>query len=248
MREVSIVIFTQGKTPTSRRIAAAIAVRLKPESLVVVEGSLGLFVTVTNPNPTSGGSERVSDAPTPQDYDALSDRLMASLWLTVLEEAQSGFSSDDIILNTEPREVTILEETFTPNEPQPTSTLSLLQRVEFDLLIVMRQTIEEMVTATLDATLPRDYLPIKDTLEIILITTPEFQEDDSVTWEIKAQRQIFTTEDKQEVIRQARGMEIGRAQQFIFEALELQSPPEITVSPPWWAWLPFLEMRITTNQ
>jgi hypothetical protein len=220
---------------------------LPAESLIVVEGSLGLYVSVTNPSPTVGGSDRVSAAPTSEDYDTLAARLLSALWETALEEAQAGLNPNDIILNTVPREVSILEETYSPSEPQPSSNLSLLQRVEFNLFVVSWHTFEEMITTTLDATLPEGFSPIQDSLEITPLSTPQFQEDNTVVWKIQAEREIFILEKSDVAIHGIRGMRIEEAKNHLAQILPLKSTPEIQVSPSWWFWLPFLEMRINVH-
>jgi hypothetical protein len=218
---------------------------LPADSLIVVEGSLGLYVSVTNPSPTTRGSERVSAAPTPEDYDSLSAQLLASLWETAFAEAQSGLAPNDIILNTSPREVTILEETFSPSEPQPSAHLSLLQRVEFDFLVISWQIFQEMINTTLNATLPTGFTPLDDTLTITPRSIPEFKEDNTVIWEVTAQREIYTLDNITEIIQSVRGKRISKAVELISQNLSLDgSAPEIKITPSWWPWLPFHEMRI----
>jgi hypothetical protein len=220
---------------------------LPAESLIVVEGSLGLYVSVTNPSPTTGGSDRINAAPTSDDYDALAENLLDALWETALEEARGELDSRDIILNTTPKEVNILEETFTPSEPQPSPRLSLLQRVEFKLLVVSWKTFEEMINLTLDATLSEGVSPLPDTVKITSLSTPEFQDDNTAVWEIHAEREIFRLENTQEAIQVIRGMKIDQAINYLDQRLSLKSQPDIHVNPSWWPWMPFLEMRITVH-
>jgi hypothetical protein len=220
---------------------------LPEESLIVVEGSLGLYVSVTNPSPTTGGSDRISAAPTSEDYDALADALLNALWETALEEARVKLDPRDIILNESPREATILEETFTPPEPQPSTTLSLLQRVEFNLYVVSWQIFEEMINMTLDATLPKGVSPLRDTLTITPLSSPVFQNDNLIVWKIHAEREVFTLENTNAALHEIRGMKINRAIIYLDQTLPLKSPPEILVTPSWWPWIPFLDMQIVVH-
>ncbi len=217
---------------------------LPTDSLIVVEGSLGLYVSATNPEPTTGGSERISAAPTPEDYDSLSALLLAALWETALSEAQAGLAPNDIILNTSPNEVSILEETFSPSEPQPTITLSLLQRAEFDFIIVSWQIFQEMINSILNATLPSGFTPLQGTLIMSPLSTPEFKEDNTAIWEVKTQREVYTLGNISESIRGVRGNNISDVYKSLSETLSLEIPPEIDTTPSWWPWLPFTEMRI----
>jgi hypothetical protein len=217
---------------------------LLPDSLVVIEGNLALSLTATNPEPTTGGGEHISSAPSAEDYDTLSTRLLAALWETALEEAEALLAANDIILDSTPRMVTVLEKMYTPEEPQPSSELSLLLRVEFEVLVVIGQTLEEMVSAILDATLPEGYSSFEGTLTIIPLTVPEFQEDNTIQWDVQAQRDIYTSEGQIEVVRRILGMTPLKASKFLSENLSLKSPVEIQISPPWWPRMPLLEIRI----
>jgi hypothetical protein len=119
--------------------------------------------------------------------------------------------------------------------------------VEFNLLVVSWQTFEEMINMTLDATLPEGFLPLQDTLTITLISTPKFHDDNTVVWEIHAEREILELENTNEVLHEIRGMNIGQAVSHLDQTLSLKSPPDIRVTPSWWPWIPFLEMRIAVN-
>lgn len=220
---------------------------LPAESLTVIEGKLGLSLTVTNPAPTTGGTEQISAAPKPEDYDQLSDDLLGALWETALEEAEKGLAPNDIILDQVPQSVTILEETFDPPEPQPSSELTLILRVEYELSVVSGETFYEMVNAILDATLQEGYSAMRDTLEITPNSAYTFQEDGSVIWVILAQRGIFSLEDKHAVIQSILGQTPTQAVKTLSDNFSLNTAPEITITPSWWPWLPFLELQITVS-
>jgi hypothetical protein len=116
--------------------------------------------------------------------------------------------------------------------------------VEFEVLVVNGQTLEEMVSAILDATLPEGYSSFEGTLTVIHLTVPEFQEDNTIQWDVQAQREIYTSEGQIEVVRRILGMTPLEASKFLSENLSLKSPPEIQISPPWWLRMPLLEIRI----
>ncbi len=59
-----------------------------------------------------------------------------------------------MILDTIPRQVTIVQETFSPEEPEPSSSLSLILQVEYELLYLDWEDLSAMGNDILDATLP----------------------------------------------------------------------------------------------
>lgn len=218
---------------------------LPAEVLVIIEGGLSLNLTATNPEPTSGGSEQVSPAPSFEDYDTLHRELIDSLWRNALEELENTLNPKDIILYDYAHNVTIGEEIYTPAEPQPSETLSLLLRVEFDVLVIRWETIQAMGNAILDATLPAGYASQPDTLEVSGVTEPAQQEDGTTVWEVIFFRQTFTTRDIPQVLNQLPGKAPQQASQIMEEALSLSEPPDIEISPSWWPWMPWLKTRIS---
>ncbi len=217
---------------------------LAANTLTSIEGDLALKLFVTNPNSTSGGSETVSTAPTTEDYDRLYNLLLDSLWQNALDEAQTGLAVKDIILDSRPRKITIIAEEFSPPEPQPSPTLSLLLRVEFELMVVRWDTLHMMGNAVLDATLPEDFAAQPDTLSIQMVTEPMIGDDDTATWQVILGRQIFPSKNLAPAIQQILGRQPTQAVKILRSTLSLSANPEIAISPDWWPWMPFLDMRI----
>ena len=219
---------------------------LPANTLVQVEGDLSRSLTVNNPEPTSGGTTTITTAPTAEDYDQLSAELLDSLWLTALEEAHDTLDAHDIILGDQPQSITLIEETFSPPEPQPSSTLDLLLRVDYEILTIRWEDLQDMGNAILDATLPSGYAAQTETLTIESISLPVIGEDEQITWQVLITRDIFTTQTEALAVRAIRGKNLESAAASFREALSLSKKPTITISPDWWPLVPFLEFRIQT--
>jgi hypothetical protein len=219
---------------------------LPAETLVLAEGELSRSLTVTNPEPTTGGTTTTTTAPTAEDYDQLSGELLDALWLTALEEAQTVLDENDIILDDQPQSTTIIEETFSPPEPQPSAALDLLLRVEYEILTIRWEDLKDMGNAILDATLPDGYAAQAETLTIQNITPPVLGEDGQITWEAAIERQIFTTRQEAQAVHEIRGQTLNNAAENFQNALSLQQEPKIVVFPDWWPLVPFLDFRIQT--
>ena len=218
---------------------------LPANSLLVIDGSLALSLTVTNPEPTSGGSQRSAAAPSLDDYDTLNQRLIDSLWENALAELENTLNAGDVLLFDQPANIAISEESFSPAEPLPSDTLSLLLRVDFDVLVIRWETLQAMGNAILDVTLPQGYSSQPDTLTVSGVSDPVQSEEGSISWEVVIFRQIFTSQDLPAVQSQIVGKSAPQAAQIMVEQLELPAPPEIKVTPEWWPWLPWLQTRIT---
>lgn len=217
---------------------------LPENELILIDGSLSLNLTATNPQPTTGGSERVSAAPTLDDYDTLHDQLIESLWENALGELENSLNPKDIILYSEPSHTAISEESYSPEEPQPSDTLSLLLRVDFDVLVIRWETIQAMGNAILDATLPEGYSSQTDTLSLTSVSDPVTGEENTTSWDVLIFRQIFTSRNLPKALKAIVGKSPSRAINILEDQLGLPSEPDIAISPSWWPWLPMLETRI----
>ena len=219
---------------------------LPAQSLVIIEGDLSRSLTVINQEPTSGGSERMSRSPKLEDYQTLKEDLMASLWETTLEEAQVTLDQKDVILDSVARKAVIIEETFSPPEPQPSSTLSLLLRVEYELLYLNWTELEAMGNAILNATLPAGYHAQAESYQVTSISPPQIDDQENVRWKASLSRQIFAAENLSSSLKKILGRSPEKAADLLQTEMDLSHRPEISTFPDWWPLLPFFQLRIET--
>ncbi len=221
------------------------ASNLPTGALTVIEGELSRSLTATNPDPTSGGSEQLNASPTAADYDILSEQLLSSLWETALQEAEELGNGQGIILDSAPRNIKIIEETFAPPEPQPSATLELILRVEYEILAVQWEDLKNMGNAILDTTLPEGYLAQEETFSYQVTSPPQIQEDETASFEVEFQRSIFPSSGLAQTITKTYGRTPATAAQILEEEMQLQQPPSITIWPEWWPLMPFSSFRMT---
>jgi hypothetical protein len=217
---------------------------LPAESLVTVEGELALSVTVINPEQTSGGTEQNSATPTLTDYDSLRESLLDDLWQTALAETESSQNPGDFIVYSNPIGVSILEEEYTPPEPQPSDKLELLLRVEYQIMVVPWEALKTVGNFNLDAALPYGFSTYPEEIIILAMDIPEIDENKIARWEVLAQRPIFQKIGTGYAARLTAGRTISSAAETLQSELRLAEPPEIQLFPHWWPWMPFLPLRI----
>jgi hypothetical protein len=217
---------------------------LPADSLIVIDGDLGLLVAATNPEPTHGGSDRQGPAPTAHDYQDLRQQLITSLGDSALAEVQDSLSENDFIITNVPIIAAVEEEEFTPTEPQPANQLSLLLRIEFEVIVIHREDLVGMLGGILDRSLQDGYIAKTDTLIINHLTTPVFDEDGTASWQLSAQRSVQLEISKEEIIGLVKGKSISVAIQTLFDRLELSAKPEMSMFPKWWPNVPYVPLRI----
>jgi hypothetical protein len=215
---------------------------LPAESLVTVDGQLGLSVAVSNPEATRGGTQSSSTAPSGADYEQLREILLASLAASALEEVNAGLERGDLIVS-EPTLLEIVEETFVPAEPQPALELMLTLRAEFEVLVVPGDALQRMAAAALDANIPEGFVPIGDNPQIVPLSEPVLDEQGNATWELYASRDIQTQLTESQAVSMTVGVSPEEAQRRLETQLPLEAA-QIHIFPDWWPRLPILPFRI----
>jgi len=216
--------------------------------LNLVEGPLSLNVAVTNPQATRGGSDRSGAAPSKNDYENLRTSLIASLQQSALEEIRSQAHPNDFILTQDPNISEILQEEYDPQEPAPSSDLSLILRIEFEIGVVEWRAIEAMSTAILDTLIPPGFEPLAQSLVVTHLSSPSFNDAGLASWQLLAKRSILAEYSKAKVLNLAVGQKPDLAEQRINQELHLAAIPDIHLFPSWWPRMPALPFRISVEK
>lgn len=209
-----------------------------------VEGDLGVFISVTNPRPFSGGDDVTSPAATAGDRTALRERLLSSLEVTAREEVQRSLLAGDVLVGA-PALANVLEESFDPPGPEPASELVLNLRLEYVAHVVSGADLTALAEAILDTRLPAGYQSLPETLEIEHLTQPQLREPGSASWQMRAVRTIQAVPDRNLAVSLALGKTPSFAIQRLAETLPLSTAPTIDVYPRGWPLMPLLPFRIT---
>ena len=226
-------------------LAPGSAANLPANRIRGIEGASGVNLTVTNPKPTSGGSDVTSPAATPLDQSQIYNHLVTALRQNALAEIQADLGPDDLLLAPLPSLANTLEESYTPPGSQPSSQLSLALRLEFQIPIVSGGDLHTLAASILDANLPDGYLSMPDTLEIEHLTDPGLQEDGTARWQLRARRTIQAELAADQTVYMALGNSPPQARQRLMKNLALSKPPDIQLRPSWWPFTPFLPFRIS---
>lgn len=216
-------------------------------SILAIEGQLGLNLTVTNPEATSGGTQRNAPAPTEGDYAALHETLYQTLADSALEEVAAQLGENDIIISITPVLKNTLETSYTPAEPAPTDQLHLVLELEFEVLYVAEDDLLELGRAALETNLPAQFAPDPATLRIRNLGTPASEDNQSAQWKMSAQWQVQAQLEPDQAVNLTIGLPLEDAQANLSQELSLASTSSIRISPNGWPRMPFLPFRITVT-
>ncbi|MBI3159233.1 MAG: baseplate J/gp47 family protein [Chloroflexi bacterium] len=221
---------------------------LPADSPLSVEGDLGLKLAAANPTAFAGGREQVSAAPALEDYDSLRAALLDALWRSALQEVGDNPQAAGLLLSTEPERVSILQEEFTPAEPQPANELSLRLRVAFTVVVVPQDQLEAFGQTVMDAAGPAGFVGIPSSFSASVIDIPQKQEDGKYRLTLLLSRSLQAHIDALEVAALAAGKTPMEAVAVLSESLRLESAPEIRLNLAWWPLLPWLPSQIQVTQ
>lgn len=209
-----------------------------------IEGELGVFLTVNNPNPTTGGSMSPSPAPSTTDRNELKKQLISTLTQNAFLEIQDTLAPEDILLTETPTLVKVLSETYSPADLQPASELELIIRLEYEAPYVSASDIGELARGILETNLPSGYTAIPQTMDVDHLTYPEYERGSTTPWRIQLSQSIQSEPSTNQAVNIARGRSPQQARQLIMEGLSLSSAPQITTFPSWWPIMPLIPIRI----
>ena len=129
------------------------------DTITIVEGPLGLFISVTNPNATKGGANSQLIGATDEDRAKLRKVVMDNLRRDAETKLRAQIAPADILLMDTFEVTEIIEEKFTPPAGQPGKTLDLNMQVEFSSRYVSDDDLKELSLSTLNSSVENGFAP-----------------------------------------------------------------------------------------
>lgn len=252
---VTFLTVEQAEIPAGKGEAVDILIRaanpgasgnVAAETITAFEGPLGLALQVTNPTATTGGSNETVFAPTDQDRETLRRRILADLDQQARERFALQVSTGDLLFPATLTMEKIVDETVTPPPGQPGEKLTMTFTAEYSMAYAAASDLEKLSALVLDASMPVGSMASPGTL-VYKPVSPFFEGQDLVRWQMRAERQVRLRIDSEQVIALAQGKTARRAGSLLTETFRLVEPPQISIRPIWWPWLPLLPIQITVE-
>ena len=217
---------------------------LPAQSLQAIEGPLGLNVTVNNPNPTQGGSDLPSPAPSAADRANLRQRMVEKLSEQALENLQAGLSDGDLLVPGSLSVQKVMSEVYDPPQDAPADRLSLTLRLEVGALVISGQDLHALAQAVMDADKPSGYHPANDRIDF----HPDgnsIQIGGNYQLGLVAERTLLPDIHEEQLAGRILGLKPAEAAHRLQTELPLAGAPAVILNPVWWPRLPFLPFRIS---
>jgi hypothetical protein len=227
-------------------LEGGMAGNLDPETITVIEGRLGLSLSVTNPEATTGGRE----LPSVQASDADRERVKALLMKNLEEEARLKFGSElspgDLVLDQMMTVSQILSEEYDPPAGAAGTNLKLDMRVEYVNRYASASDLAELASLALNASLPPGFRASEvNQVTITPETDPIIQEDGTAKWNMRVERKIIRQIDPALVTKMIQGHGSWNVKSKLNTSLPLAAAPDVQLTPSWWPWMPIVPFRIS---
>ena len=215
------------------------------ETIVVVEGRLGLSLSVINAEPLTGGRETPSVQASDADRERAQERLMEKLEGEARARLADELNAGDILFEDTFAVSQVLSEKYDPPAGAASAKLTLTMQVEFAALYADASHLTELASLALNASMPAGFSAAPGELTLKTVTKPILNDDGFTRWTVRAERRIVQQVSAAQVTQMIQGISSRHAQALLETSLPLEDPPEIKLSPSWWPWVPIVPFRIS---
>ena len=214
-------------------------------TIQAIEGNLGLSAVVTNEQPTSGGKDKLAQAPTDADRAQMLEALLDALQVEAVSALETGSARGDEVLLDSFEVLQILEESYDPPIGQPGQKVTLTLEIEFSAAYISGGDLNQLATNVFNASTPPGYKVSESPVEFEPLRSYRTIEPGVVSWTMSASRTIKRSISPGQVFSLVRGLPISDAEKLLSITLPLRSAPLIQVKPEWWPWLPLNPLNYT---
>lgn len=220
---------------------------LPVNAIQAIEGNLNLSAAVTNPEPTEGGTSRVTAAPSDADRRRLHDVVVGLLQQQAQSQISNSIGKRDLLLTSTLKMGQTVEETYNPPAGLPGNLLELTMRAEFTADYVKADELNQLAEATLNAAQPQGFHAVPGSMTVNLTGIPSVDATGAVHFEVQLTRRLSHDVDVERASALIRGLAPAKASQVLKASLPLAGAPQISLQPPWWPWLPLVPFRVTVT-
>ena len=224
-----------------RASAAGEAGNVPAQAIGAIEGTLGLDLTVTNPEPTRGGESAARPGVTQADRNQAETTLRRQLLQSANARLQEmlgpgeSLAPDSIVLSD------LLTSSFEPAVGEPSEVIEGAMSARVEATVIDERRLRLAAEAAMaDAVAPgRTLLP--DSTRVDLETVGS---GSNLSYRALIRARSRSDVDSGYVARTIAGKHVSEAASLLSARLSLAAPPRIRLWPSWWTRLPFLPLRI----
>lgn len=213
------------------------------ETINILEGSLGLSLSVTNPESVTGGAAINTTGPSENDRTQLRNLVLDNLQKDAESQIRAKLDSGDMLLSDTLKVSQIIRETYSPEAGQPGKQLSLDMEAEFTADVITANDLNQLMLTTLDSSLPVGFVAVAE--PVFEPVKSAVTDTNGVTrFDLKATRTLLREIGFTEIYNLIRGLKPEAAQTVLMDSLSLRESPDIRLTPEWWPWMPLVPFNV----
>ena len=220
---------------------------LPADTLVAFEVDLGTSLAVTNPSPTTGGSDRSAPVQTADDRARLHDALLSEILEQCKTALPQTLGPGDVNFPDTLGVGQVLSETYFPADGQTGATLSLTMNLQCQAQYAAAADINSLAGMALNANLPDGFEPVSSGAITSDSSAPMTDADGITRWKVQAQRLLSARLDPLAATQLVLGRKPAEAARRLSGFFPLAATPKIQLTPAWWPWLPVVPFRISVS-
>lgn len=229
-----------------RAVDAGRTSNISANRIVAVPGEWGASISISNPQPTSGGTNKTLPAAHERDRARMRQVAMD----TLLADAEQSFHAQAMedgftILATTIMVDELLSEEWLPDEGEPADMQQLSIRVRFKASYLDPQDLAPIAEQLLNASMPDGFAPQSDTLVIKPVDMP-YTTEDGLRWQVEITRSMvpaISANQWQPFLGQNKKSVLAWLTDTYPDAVNIK----ITNTPSFWWWMPLFPQRIEVD-
>ncbi len=219
---------------------------VEADAIRFVEGPLGLSMTVTNPEATSGGTDTKAIGASEEDRTALRELVLEDLRAAAESQLRSQIEADDLLLIDTLEIGEITREDFLPPENEASTALNLSMQADFSALYISADDLDQLAASSLGASFPEGFV-VYGEMEFDLLDAPVTDASGVTYFQLQASQTALRNVDVSQVFNLIRGHDPQQAQAELRNGLFLRQDPQIVMTPAWWKWLPLIPFNLSVE-
>ena len=220
---------------------------LATETIDSIDGPIGLSLSVTNPEPLLGGSLQTRPAVSARDKMLIQQELEQILLARLLAQLPTLQTPPEHFLASSLEIDEKINTEFDADIGDVADSLGLKQSIRAVVAIVDLDEIQQQATRHFENKLPPGYLFVPGSPEILEVHELENLEDQYSTMDVDLGLRTYRDVDLDALRVSLRGSPPDRAMDQLEAIYSLTPSPEISLSPSWFPWLPFIENKINIS-
>ena len=227
-----------------RAAEAGEAGNVAANSIVAVEGPLGLLLTVSNPEPTAGGVTQIQAGVTASDLrraeDGLERQLLQEANAVLLEQVTDG----EALAPGSVAVARIVDSDHRPQVGEPSESVLATLALSVEGMAYDHDRLVEEGMAALQQRAGLQNTIVAASVRVDLIPLESETTADARFYHATISGESYLAPDAASLVAQAAGMPVEQAQVLVANQADLRAPPVIRMWPRWWPRLPVLPWRI----